>query len=52
LLFIGKLLGKLGVEDASELRFDAGQLSKIAAEVSDKLSSAGFSEPPSLLLQF
>jgi hypothetical protein len=52
LLFIGKLLGKLGVEDASELRFGTEQLSQIASEVSSKLSSAGFAEVPVLLSQF
>jgi hypothetical protein len=52
LLFVGKLLGKLGVEDASELRVDAAQLGQIAAEVSSKLSSEGFSELPALLLQY
>jgi hypothetical protein len=51
-LFVGKLLGKLGDEDGSELRFDPERLSEIAAEVSGKLSMAGFPERPALLLQF
>jgi hypothetical protein len=51
-LFVGKFLGKLGEEDGSELRFDAEQLSDIAAEVSVRLSMAGFPERPALLLQF
>ncbi len=52
LLFIGKLLGKLGVEDASRLDFDEEQLSEIAADVTSKLSRAGFSEAPLFLAQF
>lgn len=52
LLFVGKLLGKLGVEDASELHLDGEQLANIAAEVSSKLASAGFTETPTFCLRF
>ena len=51
-LFIGKLLGKIGVEDAIELRIDIHELVQSDPEVSRKLSDAGFSEAPTLLFQF
>jgi hypothetical protein len=51
-LFVGTLLGKLGIEDGHEIRITADQLSKLATDVSRKLFDAGFTENPALLIQF
>lgn len=52
LLFVGKSLGKLGVEDSTEVRFTLEQLAQVAVDVSSRLSNAGFSGAPSLFVQF
>lgn len=51
-LFIGKILGILGVENSYEVKFGLQQLQSIESEVSTKLVEAGLREKPSFLLQF
>lgn len=52
LLFIGKLLGKLGVEDRMEVQITADEFANTAKAVSAKLSNAGVSEAASLYLDY
>lgn len=52
LLFVGKLLGNLGVEGVNEVRATAEDLSRIAADVTSKLTEAGFHEVPALIIQY
>ncbi|HVS34952.1 MAG TPA: hypothetical protein VMS17_05180 [Gemmataceae bacterium] len=52
LLFVGKPLGKLGVEDSTEIRVSPEQFVQIATDVAGRLVKAGFSDTPSLFLQF
>lgn len=51
-LFLGKLFGKLGEEDSKEALVTSADFSNTAADVDDRLSKAGFSQTPSLYLQF
>lgn len=44
LLFVGKLLGKLGVEDRMEIQIDADDLAMTVKSVSSKLNDARISE--------
>jgi len=51
LLFVGKLLGKLGFEDLKEIQIHEEKLAKIAKEVSAKLIDAGISHTAFLYLE-
>lgn len=51
-LFLGKVFGKIGLEDSRELNFTAVEFSQTAAVVSGQLSDAGFTQTPSFYLQF
>ena len=51
LLFIGKLLGKLGVENLNGIKIPEEKLAKIANEVSAKLIDAGISHTAFLYLE-
>lgn len=52
LLFIGKNLGIIGPEGCDELRMTVDEIDRIAAIVSQQLSSAGYNAIPELLLHF
>jgi hypothetical protein len=49
-LFLGRLVGKLGVEDSLEVQIDLEQFAHYVADVRDRLVTAGFSTAPSLFL--
>jgi hypothetical protein len=50
-LFVGKLLGKFGIEDRTDLEISPEQLGKVVEDITSRLRSAGFAELPSLLVQ-
>ncbi len=52
LLFVGKLLGKLGAEDRMEIQINADDFANIAKAVDTKLGDAGISEIASLHLDY
>lgn len=51
-LFVGKLLGKLGVEDAAQVQIPAAQFADIESAVSRGFEQAGISAKPILIVQF
>ncbi|PQO41927.1 hypothetical protein [Blastopirellula marina] len=51
-MFIGKLIGKIGFEDHNELQFNVAMISEIAELVSGRLRQVGFVEKPCLHLKF
>ncbi len=52
LLFLGKIVTKIGVEDNSAVQLRQEQFSALAADVSNRLSAAGFTGSPLLHIQF
>jgi len=52
LLFVGKSLGKLGVEDRTEIQIDVNDLAKTAEIVVEKLQDAGIPGTASLHLDY
>ena len=51
-LFVGKLLGKLGIEDRTEIQVNTNDFTNTATDVAAKLSDAGISQPPLLHLAY
>ncbi len=51
-LFVGKLLGKLGVEDRMEIQLNADDFANTATVVAAKLGDAGISHKPFLHLDY
>jgi hypothetical protein len=51
-LFIGKRLGKFGLEDLAEVQIPARQLGEIQGEVARRFEQAGISASPMLIVQF
>ena len=51
LLFIGKSVGKIGIEDSLEAELTADVFGQLMSDVSRRLSQAGYSAVPKLFLQ-
>jgi hypothetical protein len=51
-LFVGKLFGKLGVEDRMEIQLNADEFANTATDVAAKLGDAGIFHRPLLHLDY